>query len=56
MFEKVFVTLSRARIKVRMIDQGSDNLNIILGVDDIDYESAIKALYGAMIKNKEAVI
>ena len=56
MFEKVFVALSRAGIKVRMVDQGSDSLNIILGVDDFDYESAVKALYGAMIKNKEAVV
>ena len=55
-FEKVFSALSRAGIRVRMIDQGSDSLNIILGVDDFDYENAIKALYGAMIKKKESVI
>ena len=49
MFEKVFAALSNAGVKVRMIDQGSDELNIILGVYDEDYDSAVKALYMEMI-------
>ena len=49
MFEKVFVALANAGIKVRMVDQGSDALNIIIGVYDEDYHSAVKALYEAMI-------
>ena len=41
--------MSRARINVRMIDQGSSELSIIVGVDDSDYEATIKAIYGAFI-------
>ena len=48
-FAKVFNALANADVKVKMIDQGSDNLNIILGVDDEDYERAIQALYNALI-------
>ena len=52
-FEKVFYALATAKIKVRIIDQGSDDLNIIIGVSDEDYENAIKALYEAMILKKD---
>ena len=48
-FEKVFCALANADIKVRMIDQGSDDLNIILGVHDEDYHKAVNALYANMI-------
>ena len=47
---KVFSALADAGVNVRMIDQGSDELNIIIGVDDSDYETAVKALYSAMIE------
>lgn len=47
---KVFTALADAGVNVRMIDQGSDELNIIIGVDDSDYEKAVKALYKAMIE------
>ena len=46
---KIFGSLADAGVNVRMIDQGSDELNIIIGVDESDYESAVKALYRAMI-------
>ena len=48
-FAKVFNALANEEVKVKMIDQGSDDLNIILGVDDEDYERSIKALYNALI-------
>ena len=48
-FEQVFSSLNGAGIKARMIDQGADNLNIILGVRDEDYNTAVKALYEGMI-------
>ena len=41
--------MSKAGINVRMIDQGSSELSIIVGVDDKDYEETIKAIYGAFI-------
>lgn len=46
---KIFGSLADAGVNVRMIDQGSDELNIIVGVDESDYESAVKVLYRAMI-------
>ena len=46
---KIFGALSEGGVNIRMIDQGSDELNIIIGVDDSDYETAIKSLYSAMI-------
>ena len=50
-FAKMFNAIASADIKVRMIEQGSDDLNIIIGVYDDDYEAAVRALYGAMILN-----
>lgn len=44
---KVFGALAKADINIRMIDQGSSELNIIVGVDESDYEKAINALYNA---------
>lgn len=46
---KVFTALAEAGVNIRMIDQGSDELNIIIGVDESDYEKSLKALYSAMI-------
>ena len=47
---KIFSALANAGINIRMIDQGSDELNIIIGVDEGDYERSINALYKAMIE------
>ena len=43
---RVFSALGRAGINVNMIDQGSDELNIIAGVDEADFEPALRTLYG----------
>jgi aspartate kinase len=43
--EKIFSALADARINVRIINQGSSELSILIGIADIDYEKAIKALY-----------
>ncbi len=51
MAAKVFTALAGAGINIRMIDQGSDEMNIIVGVDDSDYENAVNALYNAMVNN-----
>ena len=42
---KVFGALAKASINVRMIDQGSSELNIIIGVDEADYINALCAIY-----------
>ncbi len=41
----LFSALASSNINVRMIDQGSSELNIIVGVDSFDYEKAINAIY-----------
>jgi aspartate kinase len=48
-FAKAFNALADSGINVKMIDHGSDDLNIIIGVHDDDFEESIKALYQAMI-------
>ncbi len=44
---KLFKALADAGINIRMIDQGSSELNIIIGVANSDYENCIKAIYNA---------
>ena len=46
---RIFAALSHARINVKMIDQGSSELNIILGVKDSDFENAIRAIYDIFV-------
>ena len=41
--------LAHARVNVKMIDQGSSELNIIIGVNNDDFEPAIKAIYDIFI-------
>ena len=43
----LFGALADANVNVRMIDQGSSELNIIVGVDTFDYEKAINSIYHA---------
>ena len=47
---KIFSALAQAKINVRMIDQGSSELNIIIGVADTDYEKCIRAIYSAFVQ------
>ena len=42
---RLFGALSEAGINVRMIDQGSSELNIIVGIDNADYERCLRAIY-----------
>ncbi len=50
MASKVFTSLRDAGVNVRIIDQGASELNIIIGVNNSDYEKAIRALYAGMMK------
>ncbi len=45
----LFSALSKDNINIKMIDQGSSELNIIIGVDNADYEKCIKAIYNAFV-------
>jgi aspartate kinase len=47
---RVFTALAGAGINIRMIDQGSSELNIIIGVEEADYETAIRAIYHEFVK------
>ena len=44
---KIFTALAEEKINIKMIDQGSSELNIIVGVNTADLERAIKAIYYA---------
>ena len=46
---KLFTALANEKINVRMIDQGSSEMNIIVGVKNEDFEKAVKAIYNALI-------
>lgn len=47
---KIFAALGSAGINIRMINQGPDELNIIIGVDNRDFASAIRVLYDSFAK------
>ena len=47
---RVFNAVSAADVNIRMIDQGSSELNIILGVDDDAYETALGAIFTEFVK------
>ena len=46
---RIFSALAHANVNVRMIDQGSSEQNIIIGVADEDFETAIKAIYDIFV-------
>ncbi|MCQ2507721.1 MAG: aspartate kinase [Dorea sp.] len=46
---RIFSALAHAHINVKMIDQGSSELNIIIGVRNHDFEHAIKAIYDIFV-------
>ena len=39
--------LAQAQVNIRVIDQGSSEMNILIGVDESDLNKAIKAIYDA---------
>lgn len=47
---KIFAALGEQGINIRMISQGPDELNILVGVDDEDYAQTIRILYDAFVK------
>ena len=47
---RVFAAISAADINIRMIDQGSSELNIIVGVEEHDLERALNAIYKEFVK------
>lgn len=49
---RIFAALSHARINVKMIDQGSSELNIIIGVRNEDFENAVRAIYDIFVQTQ----
>ena len=47
---RIFGAIAEAGVNIRMIDQGSSELNIIIGVEEADYEKAIRSIYQAVEK------
>ena len=47
---RIFMSLANAGVNIRMIDQGSSELNIIIGVDANDYVTALGAIYNEFVK------
>ena len=46
----LFTALADAGVNIRMIDQGSSEMNIIVGVDNKNFETAIRAIYDAFVE------
>lgn len=47
---RIFSALAHSNVNVKMIDQGSSELNIIIGVANADFETAIKAIYDIFVR------
>ena len=47
---RVFNAVSNAGVNIKMIDQGSCELNIIVGVEDNDFQTALTAIYEEFVK------
>ena len=48
---RIFASLAHGRINVKMIDQGSSELNVIIGVNENDLHQAIRCIYDAFISS-----
>lgn len=46
---KVFNSLSESNINIRMIDQGSSEINILIGIENDDFEKGINSIYNAFV-------
>ena len=46
---RIFSALAHSNVNVKMIDQGSSELNIIIGVENRDFERAVKAIYDIFV-------
>ena len=49
---RIFSALAHANVNVRMIDQGSSEQNIIIGVANTDFENAIRAIYDIFVETQ----
>jgi len=47
---RVFDAMSGAGVNIRMIDQGSSEISIIVGIEEHDFEKALDAIYHEFVK------
>lgn len=47
---RLFTAISSQGISIRIIDQGSSELSIIVGVDESDFESTVRAIYDTFVR------
>lgn len=47
---KIFAALGENGISIRMISQGPEELNIIVGVDNADFEKTVRVLYESFVR------
>ena len=47
---RIFTALANSGVNIRMIDQGSCELNIIVGIEEHDYTTALRAIYNEFVK------
>ena len=50
---RIFAALAHARINVKLIDQGSSELNVIVGVNEHELPEAIRKIYDMFIKSEQ---
>ena len=50
---RIFASMAHARINVKMIDQGSSELNVIIGVSENDLNEAIRRIYDMFISSEK---
>ncbi len=49
---RIFAALAHNNINIKMIDQGSSELNIIIGVKNADFDAAIRAIYDIFVTSR----
>lgn len=49
---RIFRALAESKINIKMIDQGSSELNIIVGVEEKDFHAALRAIYAEFVPAK----
>lgn len=47
---RIFTALANSGVNIRMIDQGSCELNIIVGIEEHDFTTALRAIYNEFVK------
>ena len=47
---RIFAAIARNNVNIKLIDQGSSEMNIIVGVDEKDYTTTLNAIYSEFVK------